>query len=538
MSSSVYKPYLQLSDFLPDCHSILSEYVCPLCRGILNEPVLEPCGTSIYCRECLLQFFEENGSCPEGKKCSVEKIIQMDFVARLVKKQDCYCKHRDFGCPWKGKVADLEEHLTRNCENKPVQCPFDGCKVELTKNSLSLHSAYCEFRSENCADCLMKVTLNQKEQHEATCPNKKVLCFFECGDEVERGKMEEHKLTCLNSPVECKYKLLGCNFSSSKAHLEAHMRTANEEHGSLIFNEVIGIKTMFSNFMDRMTRMETLTDENTDKLQQFVNLNIKSTTCQNSKATSEKKSEIVNQVEAKTPSDFTKKKRKRETEKDLIDLASESENRDDFEVSVGEFDNISPLKSKISPKKNSYMNHNRSFKEEITFDTMEISRGISVNVNTATCCSNVPKMDHRFAFTNNILDKSNYEWKVKINSLNGKWMGIGVCIKELIVSNKFRFVANKLNFMHGTFMISTNGYSWNTNNDSENNKVMEGFPNIREGDEIQFRYFYDDEKLEIIIGDFRAELTDIACPQSNYLTPCVVFLNPGDKVTFSKMRIF
>jgi hypothetical protein len=129
---------------------------------------------------------------------------------------------------------------------------------------------------------------------------------------------------------------------------------------------------------------------------------------------------------------------------------------------------------------------------------------------------------------------------VKINSISG-WIGIGVCLKELVISNKLKFVVNKMNFIHGTFMISTNGYSWNSNNEDENNcQLGKSFPKIKPGCEFTMRFEAEEETLHFKISQpecpvFEYTLTDVAYPRGNFLVPCVLFLNPGDEVVFKNL---
>ncbi len=174
------------------------------------------------------------------------------------------------------------------------------------------------------------------------------------------------------------------------------------------------------------------------------------------------------------------------------------------------------------------------YQEEITIDTLDISKGIEVRLNTATCVT-TNKNEHKFAMANNILNGSNCIWKVKVVKSSG-WMGIGVCLKELIISNKLKFVGNKNNFMHGTFMVSTNGYIWNTNEEKEDNTMILNSEKIKSGDEIEFVFDDVKEQLKISVnGKFLTTLNKVNYPKGNCLVPCVIFLSPGDQVVFSLM---
>jgi hypothetical protein len=85
-------------------------------------------------------------------------------------------------------------------------------------------------------------------------------------------------------------------------------------------------------------------------------------------------------------------------------------------------------------------------------------------------------------------------------------------------------------------MISTNGYIWNTNDNEEDNTLIENFQKIKQGDEISC--LFNDEKAELNIsvdGKFSVILNNVTYPKGNCLVPCVIFLSPGDQVSFSLM---
>lgn len=52
---------------------------------------------------------------------------------------------------------------------------------------------------------------------------------------------------------------------------------------------------------------------------------------------------------------------------------------------------------------------------------------------------------------------SKKSWGIKINKLGG-WIGIGISLKNKIMVANYNF--NYSNIGHGSYLISTNGYSW------------------------------------------------------------------------------
>jgi hypothetical protein len=191
-------------------------------------------------------------------------------------------------------------------------------------------------------------------------------------------------------------------------------------------------------------------------------------------------------------------------------------------------------KSVVSSSTTGQIKETELFTEDITIDTIDISKGIEVKLNTATCVS-LNKNEHKFAMANNILNGSNCRWKVKIVKASG-WMGVGVCLKELVVSNKLKFIGSKSNFAHGTFMVSLNGYRWNFNDACEDNTQIENFQKIKSGDEVECEFNDLKEQLKISVnGKFSVTINNVDYPRGNCLVPCVIFLSPGDQASFSQM---
>ena len=50
-----------------------------------------------------------------------------------------------------------------------------------------------------------------------------------------------------------------------------------------------------------------------------------------------------------------------------------------------------------------------------------------------------------------------YQWGIKVKKFAG-WVGVGICLKNAIVKANYHF--NYTNIGHGSYLISTNGYSW------------------------------------------------------------------------------
>ena len=54
-------------------------------------------------------------------------------------------------------------------------------------------------------------------------------------------------------------------------------------------------------------------------------------------------------------------------------------------------------------------------------------------------------------------NSSKMRWGIKIKKFIG-WVGIGICLKNMITKANYHFNYN--NIGHGSYLISSNGYSW------------------------------------------------------------------------------
>ena len=111
----------------------------------------------------------------------------------------------------------------------------------------------------------------------------------------------------------------------------------------------------------------------------------------------------------------------------------------------------------------------------------------------------------------------------KIRKLKG-WIGVGICLQNVIVKTGYLF--NYTKPFHGSYLVSSNGYSW-SHSHPQLNSVSSGFP-FMEGDTIKVTYHPG--KLEVLFelvnkpGSFRLQVLE---PLSDKYVPCVNMCNQG-----------
>jgi len=253
--TNIYNKYLDIEDFLPENRSLVLDYLCPLCKGIYYKPVVDPCG-SIYCRKCIQICLEKNKTCPSGKAFGPQALITIDFITNVLDKLELYCKNKVSGCIWKGRLANLDEHIEKHCEYQCVRCTNEGCKTVLRKSSLENHLTNCEFKQEECEYCKIIVPRYSLQTHQAECPKMKIECRLSCGMTVERSLMEEHVLNvCANSLIDCSFKNVGCDYNSTRSEVEIHLKDSNVKHSLLFLKE---ITQMNSKILDMDTKFQEI----------------------------------------------------------------------------------------------------------------------------------------------------------------------------------------------------------------------------------------------------------------------------------------
>ena len=84
----------------------------------------------------------------------------------------------------------------------------------------------------------------------------------------------------------------------------------------------------------------------------------------------------------------------------------------------------------------------------------------------------------------------NYSVIVKIRKLKG-WIGIGICLQNGIVKAGYKF--NYTQTYHGSYLVSTNGYSW-SHSQPQFNSHQNGF-SFGDGDMIKISLNLDKKEV-------------------------------------------
>lgn len=126
------------------------DLICPICSGVLEEPVQAPHCEHAFCNACITQWFSQQQTCPVDR--SVVTVAHLRPVPRIMRnmlsKLQIACDNAIFGCSAVVRLDNLMSHLS-DCEHnpkRPVTCE-QGCGLEMPKDELPNHNCIKHLRS-------------------------------------------------------------------------------------------------------------------------------------------------------------------------------------------------------------------------------------------------------------------------------------------------------------------------------------------------------------------------------------------------------
>lgn len=88
---------------------------CSICNEIFNNPMRLDCGHT-YCYDCLSDWLKKSGQCPNCRVIIAESLISRDLLAyNITMELDVTCNNESKGCPWKGQLGSLVNHM-KSCD--------------------------------------------------------------------------------------------------------------------------------------------------------------------------------------------------------------------------------------------------------------------------------------------------------------------------------------------------------------------------------------------------------------------------------------
>ena len=553
-------------DYLTKKNSEMEDYICPLCKGLLLNPVIDSCSHT-FCKDCFEKYYNIKKQCPiTKKKLSINDLTHVDVISKSIGKKEMKCKNYNKGCNWIGKVSDIDFHLKNECLKSLIKCTFKNCNKMIMREELENHIQNCDFREEKCNDCQKMFPFKEIMEHFNLCTKKKIKCVQGCGAIIERGEMDSHiKNFCENSVVDCKFKEFGCMDKFKKREMNVKMESGCYMHLNLIADYLLQMSKQLKENDEKLNRFQLEIETLNNKFDKFKN---------NEENNSNKANIINNNNNDNNNNNINNKnnnngknnnntinlnnnnKNNNVTHNNTINLNNNIINNNNNGNNNHNINQINknilhyqktkdPLQNKkliIEIRNDSILNKKREREKsevkinENIFDTNKMNQLITIKGNKASYNASYAD-SHVYLFSSpeydiDIRDNKIRTWKV--NLLNkSKWIAFGLCDKTLVLSNNQLFCTNlkDIHFNNGSYLISSNGFCWNCNNKLENNKKID-FPNFNEI--LSFKLTFNPNNFELCFYyDLKLikKLTNVKPISSGKtLTPCIVFLDNNNEI--------
>eukprot|EP00299_Pterocystis_sp_00344_P010559 c4741_g1_i1.p1 GENE.c4741_g1_i1~~c4741_g1_i1.p1 ORF type:complete len:430 (-),score=73.03 c4741_g1_i1:29-1318(-) len=233
------------------------EFICSICRDVLDNPVTLRLCDHHFCRDCITQYVNTTKICPvcRGHLC----ISDIHSVSRpfnnLLIKQKLHCRYHSRGCEFISTVEGIPSHEKHECEYTPTWCPNEGCphytngkngdeSIAISQKDFFVHTLQCEWKLVLCLlGCGARVKENQIASHKETCDAIIEKCHA-CGTQVKRKDLSTHEAEeCLLCQAKC--DVFGCDFAAIRGDSttwEQHEKDASILHTRLINKQLKATK--------------------------------------------------------------------------------------------------------------------------------------------------------------------------------------------------------------------------------------------------------------------------------------------------------
>ena len=114
----------------------VSEFLfCSICNEIFNNPMRLDCSHT-FCYNCLKTLRKNSNKCPICNKKIIDSLISRDLLAfNIINDLEVFCNNENFGCPWKGKLSDIQNHLKVCNKNINLLIESNEKKNEILENN-------------------------------------------------------------------------------------------------------------------------------------------------------------------------------------------------------------------------------------------------------------------------------------------------------------------------------------------------------------------------------------------------------------------
>ncbi|XP_048776205.1 E3 ubiquitin-protein ligase NRDP1-like [Ostrea edulis] len=126
------------------------ELICPICSGVLEEPLQAPQCEHAFCAACIQEWLTRQPTCPVDRNpITPNQLKPVPRILRnLLSRLQIACDNATYGCTVVVKLDMLSAHI-QECEHnpkKPVHCE-SGCGIVVPKDELKDHNCVRELRN-------------------------------------------------------------------------------------------------------------------------------------------------------------------------------------------------------------------------------------------------------------------------------------------------------------------------------------------------------------------------------------------------------
>ena len=255
----------------------LSNYLCKICSGVYNNPVLLSCG-HILCKKC---YDLDKTKCSICNETNIS--IQSEnprFLTLYLSKKICKCKNEQ--CGKKFNIENILSHL-KECPKEILPCKYN-CGNKILRENLENHERGCPHRPCVCTLCgkdLQK--FKYLENHlEKECDKNFIKCEF-CEENILKKNIEAHlNFNCTKSDKKCMFSVIGCEEKIAPNGNEEHLEKYKLKHIELLAQFLLDINNKTLNIYKKINWVEKKNKKSLNRLKnrweikqkQMTNLNL------------------------------------------------------------------------------------------------------------------------------------------------------------------------------------------------------------------------------------------------------------------------
>ncbi|XP_011664225.2 E3 ubiquitin-protein ligase PDZRN3 [Strongylocentrotus purpuratus] len=205
------------------------DLICPLCRGVLVDPMMmHPCQHTVCssCLKALRPVPKLLKSCPFCRSPLFDEpsLAPGNLIGRLLK-LIVKC-HRE--CGHRCELSALPDHVLNECKFGTVDClnKVRGCHKEMTRKKLDAHVAECDFRLVTCEGCNAEMVYSRLPMHQKRrrCVEGKLMTQRARSAATALKQVREHQEQVRKEAITLEGQLT--RLRSSKLEARSRLRSA------------------------------------------------------------------------------------------------------------------------------------------------------------------------------------------------------------------------------------------------------------------------------------------------------------------------